>query len=295
MVYMKIIFTKMHVLNNELILVDGVKQAFTPNTKLIRQWADRVNGIGFDQLLLIEKPRSKQAHFYYRIFNANGNEVAQCGNGALCIAQFLSTEKLSTENPIYLETKTSFLTLQLGKDHEVTANLGTPIFDPEKIPFISFSDGPIYPLETPFGLFDCCVLSLGNPHCVLQVNNLETAPVEELGAYLNQSPYPHFPQGTNVEFMQIENPKKIGLRVYERGVGETQACGSGACAAVIAGRLLNRLKSHVKVHLPGGQLNVAWPGNASPVLLIGKGETAFQGEITLYTHSDWIFSKASRK
>ena len=278
---MKIVFTKMHVLNNEFIVVDGVKQSFTPYTKLIRQWADRVNGIGFDQLLLIEKPRSKQAHFYYRIFNANGNEVAQCGNGALCVAQFLATEKLSLENPIRLETKTSFLELQLGKDHKVTANLGLPIFDPEKIPFISFTTSLIHPLETPFGRFDCCVLSLGNPHCILQVDDLKTAPVEELGDYLNQSPHLHFPQGTNVEFMKIQNPQQIDLRVYERGVGETQACGSGACAAVIAGRLLSRLKNHVEVHLPGGQLHVEWHGGTSPVLLTGKGETVSQGEIEL--------------
>ncbi len=278
---MKIVFTKMHVLNNEFIVVDGVKQLFKPNADLIRQWADRAQGIGFDQLLLVEKPRSQRAHFYYRIFNANGNEVAQCGNGALCIAQFLAAEKLTTENPIHLETKTSFLALQLGKDHEVTANLGLPIFAPEKVPFISFSTGPIYPLETPFGRFDCCVLSLGNPHCVLQVNDLENAPVEELGDYLNQSPHPHFPQGTNVEFMKIQSPKQIDLRVYERGVGETQACGSGACAAVIAGRLLSRLKKQVEVHLPGGQLNVVWQGNSSPVLLTGKGETMFQGEIEI--------------
>jgi diaminopimelate epimerase len=274
-VSMKIVFTKMHVLNNEFIVIDGVKQSFRPNAKLIRQWADKHNGIGFDQLLLIEKPQNKQADFHYRIFNANGIEVAQCGNGALCVAQFLSTEKLSTANPIRLATKTSFLELQLGHDHEVTANLGAPIFDPEKIPFIRFSDGPIHPLETPFGRFDCCVLSLGNPHCILQVDHLETAPVEELGAYLNQSPHPYFPQGTNVEFMKVQNPKNIAVRVYERGVGETQACGSGACAAVIAGRLLNRLKTEVKVHLPGGQLNVTWQGNASPVFLTGKGEAVY--------------------
>lgn len=278
---MKIVFTKMHVLNNEFIVVDGVKQAFKPNAKLIRQWADRRNGIGFDQLLLIEKPHNKQTHFYYRIFNANGNEVAQCGNGALCVAQFLSTQKLFSENPIRLATKTSFIELQLGKDHEVTANLGIPIFEPDKIPFISASEGFIHPLETPFGRFDCCVLSLGNPHCILQANDLESAPVEKLGAYLNQSPHTYFPQGVNVEFITIKNPRRIDLRVYERGVGETQACGSGACAAVIAGRLLNRLKKNVKVHLPGGQLNVYWQGLGSPVLLTGKGETIFQGEIEI--------------
>ncbi|MES2998429.1 MAG: diaminopimelate epimerase [Pseudomonadota bacterium] len=278
---MKVAFKKMHLLSNDFVVIDGIKQSFKPNAKLIRQWADRNKGIGFDQLLLIEKPRNKQAHFHYRIFNANGNEVAQCGNGALCVAQFLLSEKLCTENPIRITSKAGLLELTLEKENEVTANLGAPIFDPEKIPFISSLPGPIYPLETPFGRFDCCVLSLGNPHCVLQVDHLEKAPIEELGAYLNQSPHPHFPQGTNVEFMKIQSPKQIGLRVYERGVGETQACGSGACAAVITGRLLKQLNSEVKVHLPGGTLDVKWQGNTSPVLLTGKGEMGFYGEITL--------------
>lgn len=275
---MKIKFKKMHLLNNHFIVIDGVNQAFTPNTKLIREWATR-RDMGFDQLLLIEKSRHKEAHFYYRIFNANGSEVGQCGNGALCVAQFLASENLSKKKPIRLATRTSFIELQLGNDHQVTANLGIPIFTPEKIPFTSFSQGPIHTLETPFGGFDCCILSLGNPHCVLQVDNLDTAPVAELGDYLNQSPHPYFPQGINVEFMKIINPKRIDLRVYERGVGETQACGSGACAAVIAGRLLNRLKKKVDVHLPGGQLQVNWSGNGKPVLLTGKGETISQGEI----------------
>ncbi|MDQ8039350.1 MAG: diaminopimelate epimerase [Rickettsiella sp.] len=278
---MKLVFSKMHVLNNEFIVINGVKQAFKPNAKLIRQWADRCSGIGFDQLLLIEKSRSKKSHFYYRIFNANGNEVAQCGNGALCVAQFLSEEKLFLGNPICLATKSSFLELELRKNHEVTANLGCPIFEPEKIPFISPSQDLIYSLNTPFGHFDCCILSLGNPHCIIQADKLEEAPVDELGDYLNQSPHTYFPQGINVEFITIKNPRSIDVRVYERGVGETQACGSGACAAVIAGRLLNRLKKNVKVYLPGGQLNVHWQGMGSPVLLTGKGETIFKGEIEL--------------
>jgi diaminopimelate epimerase len=278
---MKITFKKMNLLSNDFVVINGITQSFKPNAKLIRQWADRHKGIGFDQLLLIEKPRHEQTHFHYRIFNANGREVTQCGNGALCIARFLASEKLCIENPIHITTKTGLLTLQLGKDHEVTANLGAPIFDPEKIPFTSFLKGPIYPLDTPFGRFDCCVLSLGNPHCILTVDRLETAAVDELGAYLNQAPHAHFPQGCNVEFMKIQSSKQIDLRVYERGVGETQACGSGACAAVIAGRLLKRLSKEVKVHLPGGTLDIKWQGNASPVFLTGKGEIGFHGEIKL--------------
>ncbi len=276
---MKTEFTKMHLLGNDFVVIDAVQQAFKPNAKLIRQWANRHRGIGFDQLLLIEKPRAKSSDFYYRIFNVNGNEVAQCGNGALCVAKFLLEKKISTENPIHLMTMSHRLELKIEENAKVTANLGPPIFDPEKIPFINMSSAPIYPIETPFGRFDCCVLSLGNPHCVLQVNCLDKAPVEELGSYLNQHPYPYFPQGSNVEFMKIRDAKQIDLRIYERGVGETRACGSGACAAVIAGRLLNRLAKKVKVNLPGGQLSVRWEGENTPVFLRGTPVKVFSGSL----------------
>ncbi len=278
---MKTEFTKMHLLGNDFVVIDAVQQNFKPNAKLIRQWANRHRGVGFDQLLLIEKPRPKSSHFYYRIFNADGNEVAQCGNGALCIAKFLLEKKLCTENPIHLMTINNLLELKSEENGKVTANLGLPNFDPEKIPFINMSTSPppIYPIETPFGRFDCCVLSLGNPHCAIQVNCLEGAPVEDLGTYLNHHPYPYFPQGCNVEFMKIRDPKQIDLRIYERGVGETQACGSGACAAVIAGRLLNRLAKKVNVNLPGGLLTVRWEGEGAPVFLRGTPVTVFQGEI----------------
>lgn len=276
---MKIEFTKMHLLGNDFVIVDAIQQTFKPNGKLIRQWANRQRGIGFDQLLLIEKPRPKSTRLYYRIFNANGNEVAQCGNGALCVATFLLEKKLCTEHTIQLMTLNNLLDLTIEDSGKVTANLGLPIFDPEKIPFISMSPPPIHPIETPFGRFDCCVLSLGNPHCVIQVNCLDQVPVEDLGTYLNQHPHPYFPQGCNVEFMKIRDPKQIDLRIYERGVGETQACGSGACAAVIAGRLLNRLTKKVNVNLPGGLLTVRWEGEASPVFLRGTPTKVYDGVI----------------
>lgn len=278
---MAIEFSKMHLLGNDFVVIESLQQHFKPTAKLIRQWANRHRGIGFDQLLLIEKPRDKSSHFYYRIFNANGNEVAQCGNGALCVAQFLVEKKLTKKNPIILKTINNLLELTYKENGKITANLGLPIFDPENIPFTSLSieQGPIHPIETPFGRFDCCVLSLGNPHCVLQVKHLEKAPIVELGTYLNQHPYPYFPQGCNVEFMKIHDPKHIELRIYERGVGETQACGSGACAAVIAGRLLNRLTNKVNVQLPGGQLTVHFDGENSPVFLRGIPNTVFYGKI----------------
>ncbi|MGA7536990.1 MAG: diaminopimelate epimerase [Candidatus Rickettsiella isopodorum] len=276
---MKTEFTKMHLLGNDFVVVDALQQNFKPNGKLIRLWANRHRGIGFDQLLLIEKPRPKSKHFYYRIFNSDGNEVAQCGNGALCVAKFLLEKKLCMENPIHLMTMNNPLELNMEASGKVTANLGLPIFNPEKIPFISLSAPPIHPIETPFGRFDCCVLSLGNPHCVIQVNCLDKAPLEDLGTYLNQHPYPYFPQGCNVEFMKIRDPKQIDLRIYERGAGETQACGSGACAAVIAGRLLNRLTKKVNVNLPGGLLTVRWEGENSPVFLRGTPLKIFSGVI----------------
>lgn len=278
---MKTEFTKMHLLGNDFVVIDSIQQNFKPNGKLIRLWAHRHQGIGFNQLLLIEKPRSKSTHFYYRIFNADGNEVAQCGNGALCVAKFLFDKKLSKKKPLSLMTLNNTLELNIEESGKVTANLGLPIFDPEKIPFIhqSPSPPPIFPIETPFGHFDCCVLSLGNPHCVIQVNALDKAPLEELGHYLNHHPYPYFPQGCNVEFMKVLDPKQIEMRIYERGVGETQACGSGACAAVIAGRLLNRLTKKVNVHSPGGLLTVRWEGENSPVFLRGTPVKVFSGII----------------
>lgn len=276
---MKTEFTKMHLLGNDFVIIDAIQQTFKPNGKLIRQWANRQRGIGFDQLLLIEKPRTKSDPFYYRIFNANGNEVAQCGNGALCVAKFLIEKKLFKGHAIQLMTMNNLLELTIKDNGKVTANLGLPIFEPEKIPFISMSPPPIHPIETPFGRFDCCVLSLGNPHCVIQVNCLDQVPVEDLGTYLNQHPHPYFPQGSNLEFMKIRDPKQIDLRIYERGVGETQACGSGACAAVIAGRLFNRLAKKVNVNLPGGLLTVRWEGEQSPVFLRGTPAKVYEGII----------------
>ena len=276
---MKTEFTKMHLLGNDFVVIDAIQQTFKPNARLIRQWAHRQRGIGFDQLLLIEKPRPKSDGFYYRIFNANGSEVAQCGNGALCVAKFLLEKKLCTQTTLQLMTMNNLLELTIKDNGKVTANLGLPIFEPEKIPFISLTPAPIHPIETPFGRFDCCVMSLGNPHCVIQVNCLDQVPVEDLGTYLNQHPHPYFPQGCNVEFMKIRDPKQIDLRIYERGVGETQACGSGACAAVIAGRLLNRLAKKVNVNLPGGLLTVSWEGEQSPVFLRGTPIKVFDGII----------------
>ena len=270
---MKLNFQKMHLLGNDFVITETIRQAFTPTPALIKSWADRKTGIGFDQFLLIEKPCQQNTHFHYRIFNADGQEVSQCGNGALCVAQFLLTEQLTTANPIRLTTKNSQLVLQLTKKGQVTATLGIPIIKTNDL------NSPLHHLSTPLGSVDAYILSLGNPHCVLPVQQLDTAPVAYLGQYFNQPPQSLFPTGTNVAFVEITTPQQIKLRVYERGAGETRACGSGACAAVIAGRLMKQLDSQVNVQLPGGTLTVCWPGPNQAVSLTGQGTQVFQGTI----------------
>ena len=234
---MKIRFTKMHGLGNDFMVIDGVRQKFKPHPDLIKQWANRHTGIGFDQLLIAEKAQSTQADFRYLIFNSDGGEVGQCGNGARCLAQFLYEENLTTKNPVIVETKTGLMELKRGDNNQITVNIGQPIFTPAKIPFNAKQQATSYPITVNNQIIQACVLSVGNPHCVLTVDNTDTAPVETMGALLTK--HACFPEQANIEFMQIINRSHIRLRVYERGAGETQACGSGACAAVVAGRLLN--------------------------------------------------------
>ncbi len=267
----------MHGLGNDFIVIDGVRQKFQPKPNLIQQWADRHTGIGFDQLLLIEASPNKKADFFYRIFNADGSEVAQCGNGARCVARFLHDEGLTRKNPITVETKSGLLELKLENDGQVTVNMGVPILEPAKIPFIAEKQAVIYSLMLAQQEVKFSALSVGNPHCVLIVDNVDHAPVKELGALLTK--HPHFPEAVNVGFMQIINPQHIRLRVYERGVGETLACGSGACAAVVAGRLQKLLAENVKVDLPGGQLKIYWQNDKMPVYLAGSVVVAFKGEL----------------
>lgn len=270
---MPIHFTKMHALGNDFMVIDGVRQNIEPNIQLIRQWGNRNTGIGFDQLLLVEKARDNQTDFFYRIFNADGSEVAQCGNGARCLAKFLHDEKLTTKNPIRVGTLAGVLALKLESNDQVTVDIGIPVLEPAKIPFIADQQSKTYLLDN----IEISAVSVGNPHCVLLVTNIDDAPVQELGSVLTK--HQRFPERTNVGFMQVVNRNHIRLRVYERGVGETQACGSGACGAVVAGRLLNALDAEVKVDLLGGQLKVTWQGNNSSVFLTGPAVTVFRGII----------------
>lgn len=270
-------FTKMHGLGNDFMIIETLRQKFIPHPEMIRDWANRNTGIGFDQLLLIEPSSQKEFDFVYRVFNADGNEVSQCGNGARCIALFLREEKLTDKNFLVVKTQKSKLELKIENEEQVTVNMGVPNFDPQKIPFLADREQPTYNIKVDHNLYEICVLSIGNPHCILLVDDIKTAPVQILGALLTNDPA--FPEGINVEFMQVVNPKEIQLRVYERGVGETQACGSGACAAVIAGRKLQLLDEKVTVKQPGGYLEVSWRGENEPVFLTGPAVKVFSGVI----------------
>jgi diaminopimelate epimerase len=279
---MQLEFTKMHSLGNDFMVIDGVRQNFNPDPVLIRQWANRRTGIGFDQLLIVAARRNKSADYLYRIFNADGGEVAQCGNGARCLAKFLHAARLSRENKMRVETSAGIMELQLDDDGQVTVNMGRPVFIPARIPFIAAQQEINYVIEMGNGRKKLCavVLSMGNPHCVVQVDDLKRARVEKIGAFLNNQ-HPRFPQGVNVSFMQILDPQHIQLRIFERGVGETLACGSAASAATVAGRLLNLLAETVTVSQPGGDARVTWADHKTPVYLTGPAITVFNGVIEI--------------
>lgn len=262
---MKIYFTKMHGLGNDFMVIDSVRQNFRPDPKLIKQWARRHTGIGFDQLLLVEARKNKKADYFYRIFNADGSEVAQCGNGARCIAKFLHEAKLCTQNIMRVETIAGILELQLEADGQVTVDMGKPVISAQSFQWQDMQ---------------ASVLSLGNPHCVFKVEQFDSMLIKEIGSALNKQ-HPDFPQGVNVGFIRIMDKKHIKLRVYERGVGETLACGSGACAAVVAGHSLNLLDEQVMVEQLGGDAQIQWAGSNTSVRLTGPAITVFNGEIEI--------------
>lgn len=275
-------FTKMHGLGNDFVVVDGVRQQVALGPSQIRQLADRHFGIGFDQLLLLEAPRRPEAQFAYRIFNADGGEVAQCGNGARCAAVFLREQGLAREDVVTVDTAAGLLRLTI-EPRGVRVNMGHPAFAPADVPFLAERYAPRQHLELDGREVSFAAIGLGNPHAVLEVADVAQAPVAELGPQLER--HPRFPARVNVSFMQILDDRHIRLRVFERGAGETLACGSGACAAVIAGRLWGRLAPEVEVALPGGSLTVVWEGTAVdeevPVWLIGPATTVFTGEVPL--------------
>jgi diaminopimelate epimerase len=276
---MQIAFTKMHGLGNDFVVIDCINQVIDLSKEQIQFIANRHFGIGCDQLLLVESSDVPDADFRYRIFNANGGEVEQCGNGARCFAIFVRDEGLSTKKSIPVMTSTGLITLNIEENDQVTVDMGIPILTPEKIPFATKDQSTSYNIVVAGQPITLAAISIGNPHAVLLVDDINTAPVEELGRLLQADS--HFPNSVNVGFMQIIDRDNIKLRVYERGVGETQACGTVACAAVVEGHTQVLLNDHVAVKLLGGNLAIRWAGETNPVMMTGSTATVFKGMITL--------------
>lgn len=272
-------FTKMHGLGNDFVVIDAINQSVALTPEQVRALADRHFGIGCDQLLLVEAATTAAADFRYRIFNADGGEVSQCGNGARCFMQFVHEHGLTDKTSVNVETDNGMLQLVREADGQITVNMGTPRFEPSDIPFNAPARATHYTLDAGGSALEIGALSLGNPHAVLRVDNIDTAPVAELGPLIER--HDRFPDRVNAGFMQIVDDTTIRLRVYERGAGETLACGSGACAAVVAGRLWGQLNDTVKVVLTGGELVISWAGEGTPVMMTGPATTVFQGQIDL--------------
>ena len=272
-------FTKMHGAGNDFVVLDGVRQKIELSPEQLRLLADRHFGVGCDQILLVEKAQRAEADFRYRIFNADGGEVEQCGNGARCFVRFVHDQKLTPKREIVVETKCGLITPRLEDDGRVTVNMGAPIFDAVLIPFDGGSGAASEPLEVAGETLQISALSMGNPHAVQVVADVERAPVEKLGPLIER--HPRFPKRVNAGFMQIMDRQHIRLRVYERGSGETLSCGTGACAAVVAGIRRGLLDSTVNVATHGGVLVIAWAGEGRPVLMTGPAITVFAGEINL--------------
>jgi diaminopimelate epimerase len=272
-------FSKMHGLGNDFVVIDAINQDVTLSPEQVRGLADRHRGIGFDQLLLVERPGAAHVDFRYRIFNADGGEVSQCGNGARCFMRFVHDLGLSIKHELLVETASGPLRLVLEDDDQVTVDMGEPRLEPREIPFDAPVRAATYTLEVAGERIEIAAVSMGNPHAVTLVRNIDTAPVDRLGPAIER--HPRFPQGANAGFMQIIDFEHIRLRVFERGTGETLACGSGACAAVVAGRLWDKLAARVKVALRGGDLVVSWAGRGHPVYLTGPAKHVFRGRIDL--------------
>lgn len=276
---MRLKFTKMQGLGNDFVVLDLVSQRCNLRPAHIRKLADRRLGIGCDQVLVVEPPQDPDVDFRYRIFNADGREVEQCGNGARCVARFVRDRRLTHHHKISVETSGGRMHLKVRKDKQVEVNMGPPRFDLADIPFTADQLADRYTLDVGGEPVDIVALSMGNPHAVTVVDDLETAPVERLGPLIEA--HQRFPEQVNAGFMQVLSEKEIRLRVFERGVGETQACGSGACAAMVAGRKLGLLGDRVTVHLLGGDLEIAWAGESHPVMMTGPATTVFEGSMRL--------------
>lgn len=271
-------FSKMHGLGNDFVVIDAINQQVELSSDQIRFLADRRRGIGCDQLLLVEDSSGSAIDFKYRIFNADGSEVAQCGNGARCFARFVRDKELTAKDSIAVETASGVIYLNLNTNDDVQVDMGLPRFIPAEIPFLAEQQDISYSLSLPDAQqVELGVVSMGNPHAVILVDDVKTAEVEILGPMIEN--HNQFPERVNVGFMAITSPSQINLRVYERGAGETEACGTGACAAVVSGIQRGLLAREVRVSLPGGDLNIAWPDDQASVSMTGPATHVFDGEI----------------
>ena len=276
---MKIKFTKMQGLGNDFVVLDGVSQPLDLTTEQYRALGDRHFGVGCDQILLVERAIQPGVDFRYRIFNNDGGEVEQCGNGARCFARFVYAKGLTEKREIRVETTKGIIGPKLEADGEVTVDMGAPFLLPAEIPFVADAQAVIYPLDVAGKSYDISAVSMGNPHAVQVVDDVDSFPVATVGAAIEV--HPRFPQKVNAGFMQIINRAAIRLRVFERGAGETLACGTGACAAVVSGILRGLLDDTVRVSTRGGELTIRWQGPGQPVLMTGPAVIVFEGEIEI--------------
>lgn len=274
---MAIRFTKMHGAGNDFVMLDGISQHLKLNPAEIRRIADRRFGIGCDQVLVAEAPGRPDADFRYRIFNADGSEAGQCGNGARCFARFVHHRQLSRQSELVVETSSGLLTLRLLGDQDVEVDMGVPRFAPAEVPIARDEEALEYELNVDGEALRIGALSLGNPHAVLRVHAVDDGSVERLGAAIEA--HASFPERVNAGFAEVVARDRLRLRVHERGAGETLACGSGACAAVVHGRRMGWLDDRVTVELPGGKLSVAWQGENAPVFLTGPTAISFEGTL----------------
>ncbi len=275
----KLAFTKMQGLGNDFVMIDAVRRPVALTEAQVRWLADRHFGVGCDQLLVVEPASRPDVDFRYRIFNADGGEVEQCGNGARCFARFVFDQGLTAKREIRVETKKGIITPRLEADGNVTVDMGVPVLKPADVPFVSDSDAWVQPLDVAGSEVAITAVSMGNPHAVQVVADVDSAPVAEQGPLIER--HPRFPARVNAGFLQIVDAHHVRLRVFERGAGETLACGTGACAAVVTGILRGLVSSPVAVETRGGELTIAWNGVGTPVLMTGPAVTVFSGELTL--------------
>lgn len=276
---MRLRFTKMHGLGNDFVMIDAVSQKITVTPERARKLADRHFGVGCDQVLVVEPPQTREADFRYRIFNEDGSEVENCGNGARCFALFVRDRGLTHKREIRVETAGGNMTLMVHADDTVTVNMGIPKLEPVDIPFKRDSRDSQYSLQLKKQALTIGAVSMGNPHAVTVVRDVKRFPVHKVGPHVEK--HKDFPERVNAGFMQIVNRNEIRLRVFERGVGETLACGTGACAAVVSGQLTGQLDKDVTVHLPGGDLRIEWEGEGKPVMMTGPATFVFHGQIKI--------------